>query len=456
VITADGFQEGGDLNQLALAAWSQQAVHFQGADEGDDQLAAGFHAEGTYEAWCKAMQVVAPYPKVKLALYAGLAAPLLRILRANNFMVDLAGETTSGKTVTLRVAASAFGNPDEESANDRATAMFTWKNTEVWKERAPVVVNHLPFIMDDSKHAKHREDVAETIYLIAQGRGKGRGTIKGTAAHETFSTVMLSSGEQPATSFTQDGGTRARVITIWGSPFGARNQETGKLVRRLNDQIKRHYGHAGPRFVQYLLKHRKQWKKWREQYQQFIEKWEKQAGDNAIAGRLAASFAAISVTAFLAHRALDLPWPYEDPVAPLWNDLVKEAKDRAAAALQYVMACAQAHEGEFLGRRDPKAPPPTLGWAGRWHIGVRPNEESEAVREWSEIAFYPQWLETTLKGGEFEPRSTIRTWKDRGWLRLGSERDGTKRTCARVRMGDNTERMVVVTRKAVDAADAEA
>jgi hypothetical protein len=267
LITADGLQEGGDLSLLAPDAWSQQAVHFQGADEGDDQLAAGFHAEGTYEGWLKAIRAVAPYPKVRLALYAGLAAPLLPILRATNFSGDCAGETTSGKTVTLRVAASAFGNPDEESANGRAAAIFTWKNTAVWKERAPVVLSHLPLIMDDTKHAKHTEDVAETIYLIAQGRGKGRGTVKGTAAQETFTTVMLSSGEQPATSFTQDGGTQARVITIWGSPFGARNQETGKLVRRLNDRIKRHYGHAGPRFVQYLLKNRARWTKWREWYQ---------------------------------------------------------------------------------------------------------------------------------------------------------------------------------------------
>ena len=81
--------------------------------------------------------------------------------------------------------------------------------------------------------------------------------------------------------------------------------------------------------------------------QRFVGLWEDRAGDNAIAGRLAASFAAISFTAFLAHRALDLPWQYEDPIAPLWEELAKEAKDRAAAALRYVMACASAHDGPF-------------------------------------------------------------------------------------------------------------
>jgi hypothetical protein len=448
LITAKGFQEGNNLNQLAPEEWSQQAVHFQGADEGDDQIAAGFHAAGTYAGWCKAMQAVAPYPKVKLAFYAGLSAPLLPVLHATNFIVDLAGETTSGKTVSLRVTTSSFGNPDEESANGSATAMFTWKNTAVWKERAPVVVNHLPFIMDDTKHATHTEDVAETIYTIAQGRSKGRGTIKGTAAQETFSTVMLSSGEQPATGFTQDGGTRARVITLWGSPFGARNQKTGKLVRRLNDRIKHHYGHAGPRFVQFILKNRKHWKKWREEYQQFVDMWEEQAGGNAIAGRLAACFAAISVTASLVHEALDLPWEYEDPIAPLWRELVREASDQAAKALQYVMAWAYAHRDEFSGRRGDELPPPAQGWVGRWEM-VRSYDDLE----WAEVAFLPPRIHTVLRDGGYEPDSIIRTWKGRGWLHTEKDKDGTVRTERHTRLGRDNPRMVVITKAAVKAAE---
>jgi hypothetical protein len=452
LITAKGFHEGDDLNQLAPDEWSRQVVHFQGADEGDDQIAAGFHAAGNCKGWLKAVQAVDKYPRVKLSLYAGLTAPLLPILRAPNCMVDYAGETTGGKTSALRVAVSCFGNPDEEAVNGRAPAMFTWKGTSVWREKAPVVVNHLPFVMDDTKHAKNKEDVAETIYMIAQGRGKGRGTPKGTALQETFTTVALSSGEQPATSFTEDGGTRARVITLWGSPFGAKSQEKGKLVRQLNERIKRHYGHAGPRFVQFILTNRNQWKTWREMYQNSIRVWEKKAGDNAIAGRLAACFAAISVTAFLAHKALNLPWEYGDPISPLWKEVVREASDRASAALRQVMDWACSHEEEFCGRRKPELPQPAQGWAGRWDRPTRPGRQDG---DWDEIAFSPGRLKSILKDAGFEPDSTIRAWKDRQWLRLEQDSDGTKRTYAKVRLGNETARLVVVTRAGVEAAESE-
>jgi hypothetical protein len=449
LITAQGVQGGGDLNQIDPNEWSHQAVHFQGADEGDDQIAAGFHAAGTYKGWRRAVQSVKPFPKVKFSFYAGLTAPLLPILRAPNIIVDDAGETTNGKTTAMRVGVSSFGNPDEESNNGKPPALFTWKGTVVWKERAPAVVNHLPFAMDDTKHVKHKEDVAETIYLIAQGRGKGRGSVKGTAAQDTFSTVMLSSGEQPATSFTEDGGTRARVITVWGSPFGVKSPENGRLVRRLNTQLKRHYGHAGPRFVHYLLKNRARWKKWRERYQDLIEMWEDKAGDNAIAGRLAACFAAISVTAILAHEALDLPWEHEDPVEPLWHELVREATDRASAALRHVMDWAIAHEGEFFGRRDPKLGSPTQGWAGRWDRV--PSDDKH--RNWSWIAFSPLRLNAVLQDDGFEPNSTIRSWRDRGWLRTEKDQDGTSRTHCRMRMGEENSRLIVVTGEGVKAAE---
>ena len=458
LITATEILEGSDLDLIDPDEWSNRPVHFQGADEGDEQIAAGFHAAGSYKGWCKMMQAVAPYPKVKLALYAGLAAPLLPILRAPNFIEDFAGETTSGKTVALRVAASCFGNPDEESANGRAPAMFTWKGTAVWRERVPVVVNHMPFIMDETKHAKHKEDVAETIYMIAQGRGKGRGTIKGTAVQETFSTVMLSSGEQPATSFTQDGGTRARVITVWGSPFGAKDPKAGKLVRRLNAGVKRHYGHAGPRFVQYILQNRKRWKEWRDLYQEYIKVWETYAANNAIAGRLAASFAAIGVTASLVHKAIDLPWEDEDPIVTLWNQLVQDAGDQASKALRYVMTWAYAHVEEFFGRRDRKLGQPTPGWAGRWDqdVTIPGDDDDEGVKgQWKWIGFLPNRLAEILRDGGFEAESMIRVWKDRKWLRLAKDTDGAIRTHIKSRIGKVTARLIMVTHAAVDKAEEE-
>ena len=207
LITADGSvtveQFGDSLSKDDI----KNRVIFRGADEGDDQIAEGFRQRGTYEGWLKSIGCLRPHSKARLAIYASLSSVMLEVFGSPNFGVDYAGETTRGKTTALRVAASCFGNPDERD-NKLPAAISTWGGTPVWRERAPVVLNNLPFILDDTKHASSPNDVANTVYMVTQGRGRGRGTVKGTAKTDSFSTVLISSGEQPITSFTEDGGTR--------------------------------------------------------------------------------------------------------------------------------------------------------------------------------------------------------------------------------------------------------
>jgi hypothetical protein len=441
IITADGIHDAGELDQLDPEQSSTRLVHFQGCDDGDDQIAAGFHASGTFEKWRESIAKIAAYPKVLFAIYAALTAPMLNILGTANFNIDFAGETTGGKTVTLRAAASCFGNPDEQGS--KPAAIKTWNATRVWIERAPAVANDLPFILDETKLARCPQDVAEVLYLVSQGRGRGRGSTKGTAIQETFNTVMLSSGEQPATSFTEDGGTKGRVIQFWGSPFGGKNLATGRVVRALNNAVLRHHGHVGRRFIRFILKNRKQWPGWRKRYLEFVEAWEARAGDNALAGRLAASFAAISITAELVHEAMILPWEFHDPVEPLWDEIVREASDQAAAALQYVVEWANAHENEFYGRDESKAR--FSGWAGQW-VASRANAIGKTKR--SSIAFLPYRLNQILQEGKYEPKSIIRTWKDRGWLECEKGHN-----TQHVRMPKENIRMIVVRGKAIEKAE---
>ena len=80
-----------------------------------------------------------------------LAPPMLEILGASNFVLDFAGATSSGKTTTLRVAASCWGKPDERSDE---SAMHTWDVTRVFLERASTIISGMPLILDDTKRAK--------------------------------------------------------------------------------------------------------------------------------------------------------------------------------------------------------------------------------------------------------------------------------------------------------------
>ena len=83
-------------------------------DDGDNQLVDGFHAHGTFEGWCEAIRPLRNYPRVQLAIYAALCAPMLEVLDTSNFILSYDGATTGGKTTCLRVAVSLAGCPDEE------------------------------------------------------------------------------------------------------------------------------------------------------------------------------------------------------------------------------------------------------------------------------------------------------------------------------------------------------
>src|SRR5262249_62371932 len=73
--------------------------------------------------------------------------PLLRLLRAPNFVVDLAGPTSTGKTTVLRLAASVWGEP----SGSGESVMWTWNSTAAWRGRAPGMLHGRPPVPDQSQ-----------------------------------------------------------------------------------------------------------------------------------------------------------------------------------------------------------------------------------------------------------------------------------------------------------------
>ncbi len=188
-------------------------ISFNPLAGGDQQIARAFHSQGTLEKWQRAVRRLKNYPRVLILLYASFVPPLLMILRAPNFIVDICGRTTTGKTIALRIGGSVWGCPDELAAE---AVIHSWDSTQVWLERTASLLSGIPIILDDTKLARKPAVVADMLYLLANGRGRGRGNLQSLALGDSWRTVLISSGEAPATSFTQDGGTRTRVLEVRG------------------------------------------------------------------------------------------------------------------------------------------------------------------------------------------------------------------------------------------------
>src|SRR5262249_23616061 len=155
-------------------------------DEGDEQLALGLSRRGNLEGWLKAMKPVAAYPRVKFGIYCSFVPPVLMILGAANPVCSYSAPTSLGKTVTLRICGSVWGNPDEPPPH---TVVPTWDPTPVWRERAPGTMANIPLVLDDTMRARHRQDVQQAIFDLAQGRGRGRGSPKGLARQNSWQTA---------------------------------------------------------------------------------------------------------------------------------------------------------------------------------------------------------------------------------------------------------------------------
>jgi hypothetical protein len=155
-----------------------------------------------------------------------------------------------------------------------------------------------------------------------------------------------------------------------------------------------------------------------------------------VAGRLCAYFAALDLTAGLALAALDLPWPYRDPIDGLWDDLVSgvEEADVATQALALVAGWAKANQMRFFDRSKEDRTPAN-GWAGKWESG----------NTWEYIAFVPHFLTQLLKDHDFDPEAVIRTWQDHGWLLTDKNRRQKQ-----VRLDGEQTYAIAIRRTAID------
>ncbi len=353
-----------------------------------------------------------------------------------NFILDLSGETSLGKTTALRLAASVWGSPNERGGG----IIYAWDASRVFVERSGAMLDYLPMFLDDTKRARRPEDVGKTLYDDASGVGRARGALQGLQRVTQAHGVLLSTGEAPATSFTNDGGTRARTLCLWGSPFEGASRATEVAVARIQSAVLANHGHAGPRLVRYLLDNPHAREGLAAELARNTESWTQRADGNPVAGRAAHYVAAMAVAKRLFHEVFGLPEPTRDPLSDAWESVRAGSKDsdRPTEALRAVLSWAASQQHRFYGRMefDPgEDPAPSMGWLGAW----------QQRADWKTLAILPNELKGFLERQSFEPEPILRSWRDRGWL-LGEDEHLTRK----VTIGHRKTRCIVLKRECVD------
>ena len=197
---------------------------------------------GQYEAWLDHVKELRKDINIRLVLAASFASPLIEVVGALPFILHLWGTTGFGKTVSLMVASSIWGNPEmgclTRTMNMTANAMA----------RTSCFLYNIPFCADELQQIKTNWGTYDSLVMyltegIDRGRAKARGGVEQT---RTWRNSFIFTGEEPVTKGVSGGGVKNRVIEI---ECDHKIIQDGNYTANL---VKANYGHAGKAFIGFL------------------------------------------------------------------------------------------------------------------------------------------------------------------------------------------------------------
>lgn len=213
-----------------------------------------FEPKGTLEGWKKTISFF-DKPGMEAYQYAlgtGFGAVLSRMTPLHGSLLHMySKESGFGKTTVLKIGASIWGDPREFVRGASDTNNSTLLFAETWKD-LPVYIDELTNI--DAKAA------SKLVYDITSGRQKDRmissgntsrwrgvpwSTIFFTTANTSIVSIVASAKDSPQAE-------AQRVVEI-----NAQNRlKDKKGGDQLAANLTKHYGHAGPIFLQYVMRNK--------------------------------------------------------------------------------------------------------------------------------------------------------------------------------------------------------
>lgn len=198
--------------------------------------------EGSYDLWLEHIKELREDINIRLVLAASFASPLIEVVGALPFILHLWGTTGFGKTVTLMVASSVWGNPEmgclTRTMNMTANAMA----------RTSAFLYNIPFCADELQQIKQSWNNYDSLIMyltegIDRGRAKARGGVEQT---KIWRNSFIFTGEEPITKGVSGGGVKNRVIEV---------ECENKIIKDGNytaNLVKANYGYAGRAFIAHL------------------------------------------------------------------------------------------------------------------------------------------------------------------------------------------------------------
>ena len=218
-----------------------ESLVFDGEAE-NQQLYNAITDNGDYDVW---LNHVAPLRHnslpMRLLMAASFASPLISVCNTLPFVCHLWGSTGAGKSVSLMVAMSIWGNPKP------GELMRTMNMTNAAMMSTAAFLNDIPFAGDELQTIKDNDMRYDKLIMqITEGIERGRMYYNKNLPTRSWRCAFLFTGEEPCTNNTSGGGTKNRVFEI---------NYTDKIIPNGNETVSvvtENYGHAGMQFIDYV------------------------------------------------------------------------------------------------------------------------------------------------------------------------------------------------------------
>jgi len=344
----------------------------------------------------------------------------------------LVGDSSGGKTTTLRAAASVWGPPG---------FVQRWRGTDNGIEALAAAHSDLCLMLDELAQLDPRT-AGEAAYMLGNGAGKVRSqrSGSGTRPRLTWRLLFLSSGEVGLSDHMAEAGKKPkagqelRLVDLpadAGRGYGAFDHpgefgDSGALARHLNDAAGKAHGALGRAWLEHLTGNTDTLPR---ELRQRIEAFEGRAVPDAASGqvqRVARRFALVAAAGELATAAGLTGWSAGEAQAAtlrMFNAWLEArpagtGTSETVAMLRQVRGWFEAHgEARFTDwdRAEDNHRPQTMNRAG-WRKSIE-TERGMAEVEAIEWLVLPEVFRTEIAKG----------WSDRTLLRLLADRDHLKR-----------------------------
>lgn len=357
------------------------------ADRGYQVLIDAFESKGSIRDYINGVfNPIKNNPMVMMMFYSSLGSVLLKDFDVDPFVSEISGRTSSGKTFTLKICASVWGN---------RKLVTEWNATNVSVERMASFLNSFPLIKDDTRKADKPDRIPSVVYQFSGGQSKGRANSDRSIDYlEPWDNIMLSSGEVAIPDIATDkAGVAGRVVTLQDDPFpNTKKNEFGDIAKAM----KHNHGLLGKLFIK---QYRTDKDKYKSSFESAVKYFMKQANGNEVMDRIARSFALLQTAGEILN---DIEGFEHDPyiiVNKAHTSMMKNNKniDKPKQLLEELLEKLNANRGRIAYNK---------------HY-YHDNAELMAIYRADFVLIMTPTIKEML-GAEFN--STVKQWDERGYL----------------------------------------